>query len=41
MNSSLDAFVENLSDNYFKYLSQGFTDDLLELKKQKGVCPYE
>ena len=41
MNSSLDALVENLSDNYFKYLSQGFTHSLLKLKKQKGVYPYE
>ena len=29
-NSSLDALVKNLSDNDFKYLSQEFSDDLLE-----------
>ena len=35
MNSSLDALVKNLSDNYFKYLSQEFSGDLLKLVKQK------
>ena len=37
MNSSLDSLVRNLSDNDFKYLSEGF----LKLIKQKGVYPYE
>ena len=41
MNSSLDVLVKNLSKNDFKYLSQEFSDDLLELVKQKGVYPYE
>ena len=41
MNSSLDALVNNLSDNDFKFLSQEFSGDLLELVKQKGVYPYE
>ena len=41
MNSSLDALVKNLSDNDFKYLSEEFNGDLLELVKQKGVYPYE
>ena len=41
MNSSLDAFVKNLLDNDFKYLSEEFSGDLLELVKQKGVYPYE
>ena len=36
----MDALVKNLSDNHFKYLSQEFSGDLLELK-QKGVYPYE
>ena len=40
MNSSLDALVKNSSDNDFKYLSQNFSGDLLELVKQKGVCPF-
>ena len=41
MKSSLDALVNNLSDNDFKYLSQEFSGDLLELVKQKGVYSYE
>ena len=41
INSSLDALVENLSDNDFKYLSQEFNGGLVELVKQKGgVYPY-
>ena len=41
VNSSLDSLVKNLLDNYFKYLSEQFSDDLLKLVKQKGVYPYE
>ena len=41
MNSSLDAFVKNLSDNDFKYLSQEFGGELLELVKQKGVYSHK
>ena len=41
LNSDLDALVKNLSYNDFKYLSQKFSGDLLELVKQKGVYPYE
>ena len=33
MNSSLDALVKNLSEIDFKYLSQEFSGDLLELVK--------
>ena len=40
MNSSLNKLVKNVSDNYFKYLSQEFSD-LLKLVKQKGVYPYK
>ena len=32
---------KNLSNNDFKYLSQEFIDDLLELVNQNGVYPYE
>ena len=35
MSSDLGALVKNLPGNYFKYLSQGFSGDLLELVKQK------
>ena len=41
MNSSLDVLFKNLLNNDFKYLSQKFCSDLLELVKQKGVYPYE
>ena len=37
MNSSLDSLVKNLSDNDFKYLSEEFSGELLELVKEKGV----
>ena len=41
MNSSLDSLVKNLSDNDFKYLSEEFSGEFLELVKQKVVYPYE
>ena len=41
MKSGLNKLVTNLIDNDFKYLSQEFSSDLLELVKQKGVYPYE
>ena len=41
MNSSLNKLVKNLADNDFKYLSQEFRGDLLQLVKQKGVYPKE
>ena len=39
-NSSLDALFKNLSDNDFKYLPQGFSDEQLKLVKQKGLYSY-
>ena len=41
MDSSLDPLVKNLSDNDFKYFSEEFSGELLELVKEKGVYPYE
>ena len=41
MESGLDSFLKNLSKMDFKYLSQEFSGDLLELIKQNGVYPYE
>ena len=41
LNSSRDTLVKNLSNNDFKYLTQEFSSDLIELVKQKGVYPYE
>ena len=39
MNSSLEKLVKNLSD--FKYLSEVFSGEQLELVKKKGIYPYE
>ena len=38
---SLDSLVKNLSKDYFKYLSQEFDNNVLDLVKQKGFYPYE
>ena len=37
MNSSLDRLVKNLSDEYFKYLSEEFSDEQLKLVKEKEI----
>ena len=41
MNSSLDKLANNLSDEDFKYLSEEFSGQKLELVKKKGIYPYE
>ena len=41
MNSGLDGLVIRLPGNGFKYLSQEFSGQLLELVKQKCVYPFE
>ena len=41
MKSSLDKLDKNLSDEDFKYLSEEFSDEKLELVKKKGIYPYE
>ena len=41
INSSLDKLVRNLTDNYFKYLTEEFGFKNLELLKQKDAYPYE
>ena len=41
MNSSLEKLVKNLSDNYFKYLTEEFGSKNLELFKQKSSYPYD
>ena len=41
MNSGLDSLVKNLSNNDFRYLFEEFSNELLELVKEKGVYPYE
>ena len=40
MNSSLEKLVKNVSNNDFKYLSEGFNPEQIKLVKQKGACPY-
>ena len=41
LSSSLNSLVKNLSKNDFKYLSQEFCNNVLDLVKQKGFYPYE
>ena len=41
MNSSFEKLVKNLSDNDFKYLTEKFGSEKLELLKQKDAYPYE
>ena len=41
MNYSFDSLVKNLSDNDFKYLSEGFSSEYLKLVKPKYVYPNE
>ena len=41
MSSSLDKLAKNLNDEVFKYLSEEFSGEKLELVKKKGVYPYE
>ena len=41
MNFDLDTLVKIVIGNDFKYLSQEFNGEQLNLLKQKGVYPYE
>ena len=41
LSSSLDRLVKNSSEDDFKYLSQEFDNNLLNLVKQKGFYPYK
>ena len=41
MKSSLDKLAKNLRDNYFKYLSEAFSGEKLELARAKSIYPYE
>ena len=41
MNSSHKKLIKNLSDDYFKYLTQEFGSKNLELLTQKDAYPYE
>ena len=41
LSSSLDALFKNLTKDGFKYLSQEFDNNVLDLLKLKGFYPYE
>ena len=41
LSSSLDSLVKKLDKDNFKYLSQGFDNNVLDLVKQKQFYPYE
>ena len=41
LSSSLDSLVKNLAKHDFKYLSQEFDNNVLDLVMEKGFCPYE
>ena len=41
LSPSLDSLVKNLSKDDFKYLSQEFDNNVLDLVKQNGFYPYE
>ena len=41
LNSSLNSLVKNLVKDNFKYLSQEFDNNVLDLVKQKGLYPYD
>ena len=39
--SSLDSLIKDLGKDDFKYLSQEFDKNKLDLVKQKRLCPYK
>ena len=41
LSSPLDSLVKDFNENDFKYLSQEFDNNILDLVKQKGFYPYE
>ena len=41
LSSSLDTLVKNVSNDDFKYVSQEFDNNVLDLLKQKMFYPYE
>ena len=41
LSASLDGFIKNLRKDDFKYLSQKFDNNILDLVKQKRFHPYE
>ena len=41
LSSSLNIWLKNLSKDDFKYFSQEFENNVLDLVKQKGFYPFE
>ena len=41
LSTSFDTLAKNLSKDDFKYLSQEFNNNVLDLVKQNGFYPYE
>ena len=41
ISSSLDSLVKNFNKDDFKCSSQEFDNNILDLVKQKGFCPYD
>ena len=41
LRSLLDSLVKNLARDGFKYFSQAFDNNVLDLVKQKGFYPYD
>ena len=41
LSSSLDGLIKNLAKDDFKYMSQEYDNNVLDLVKQKGFYPYE
>ena len=40
LSSSLDSLVKNLAKDYFKYLTEEFDNNVLDIVKQKGFYLY-
>ena len=40
VSSSLDSLVKNLAKDYFKYLTEEFDNNVLDIVKQKGFYLY-
>ena len=40
LSSSFDSLVKNLAKDYFKYLTEEFDNNVLDIVKQKGFYPY-
>ena len=41
ISSSLDSLIKKLSKDHFKYMSQKFANNVLDVVKQKSFYPYD